>query len=558
MAPSTRRSRLIAAKITAALSHTNGAPSENVLDSQSPDHTSTSTQRAAVNQNNPDLSGTRTMIPLPPRLQPLFQLKSSKGYLQSERESLNKGPVGVRPMPLQLPSEGETMASSFYPGRGDMTHPLASLQVNSGNQFAHDSDPNDDDIENEDDWLEDEQVVNVARKVSAKTAEVTITERPSWLVDVTPPGAMQIPGRNVLDVDMSGSATGHGSASSTPRPRLQSEPGAPTVELLATATTLQTEATTESSGVTWPTDTELLPPGASKLMLTHQNPLVRTVVQESIENLRASLMFSHAFPDGSVALTFIKEGLINAAEKLKPGAADIQRRLEQDDDYVTKISQLVSVVMVLVEVAVMAHGPLSHTLYAWGWVGMVACRRPRARIPLIRSDVKDCCSAFCVPALVLIGSANDIAQVKFLVGVPKRTHPYRNECIIEVIRELFFTGGKKSFSSHFNHLFPVYQGLDGTSSCEVPAPMVALVATAMYATLNEWRTGKSQVLEFSANTYLDVYRCNVMSLNYILNHRPNAYHVMMADIYSQASSSSKFEDSPGVAIVELDLDDLEG
>ncbi|KAH9017703.1 hypothetical protein EDB85DRAFT_1897491 [Lactarius pseudohatsudake] len=522
MAPSTRRSRLIAAKITAALSHTNGAPSENVLDSQSPDHTSTSTQRAAVNQNNPDLSGTRTMIPLPPRLQPLFQLKSSKGYLQSERESLNKGPVGVRPMPLQLPSEGETMASSFYPGRGDMTHPLASLQVNSGNQFAHDSDPNDNDIENEDDWLEDEQVVNVARKVLAKTAEVTITERPSWLVDVTPPGAMQIPGRNVLDVDMSGSATGHGSASSTPRPRLQSEPGASTVELLATATTLQMEATTESSGVTWPTDMELLPPGTSKLMLTHQNPLVRTVVQESIENLRASLMFSHAFPDGSVALTFIKEGLINAAKKLKPGAADIQRRLEQDDDYVTKISQLVSVVMVLVEVAVMAHGPLSHTLYAWGWVGMVACRR------------------------------------KFLVGVPKRTHPYRNECIIEVIRELFFTGGKKSFSSHFNHLFPVYQGLDGTSSCEVPAPMVALVATAMYATLNEWRTGKSQVLEFSANTYLDVYRCNVMSLNYILNHRPNAYHVMMADIYSQASSSSKFEDSPGVAIVELDLDDLEG
>ncbi|KAH9169617.1 hypothetical protein EDB89DRAFT_2072735 [Lactarius sanguifluus] len=120
-----------------------------------------------------------------------------------------------------------------------MTHPLASLQVNSGD---HDSDPNDDDIEDEDDWLEDEQTVNVTRKVLAKMAEVTMTEKPSWLgVDATPPGVMQTPSRNVLDVDMSGSATGYKSASSTPRPRLQSELRAPTVELLATATTLQME-----------------------------------------------------------------------------------------------------------------------------------------------------------------------------------------------------------------------------------------------------------------------------------------------------------------------------
>ncbi|KAH9166781.1 hypothetical protein EDB89DRAFT_2075508 [Lactarius sanguifluus] len=530
MAPSTRCSRLIAAKITAALSHTNGAPSENVLDSQSPDHTSTSTQRAAVNQNNPDLSGIRTTrgkhtfvssdtatapSPTPVPTEALQGIPSKRARVT--------GPVNVRPMPLQLPSEGGIMGapasngvmkgkrvglrrtSSFYPSRSDMTHPLASLQVNSGD---HDSDPNDDDIEDEDDWLEDEQTVNVTRKVSAKMAEVTMTERPSWLgVDATPPGVMQTPSRNVLDVDTSGSATGHESASSTPRPRLQSELGAPTVELLATATTLQTEATTESSGVTWPTDTELLPPGASKLLLTGQQSLVRNVVQESIENVQASLMFSHTFPDGTLALTFIKDGLINAAEKHKPGAADIKRRLEQDQDYLTKISQL-----------------------------------PRARIPLIRSDVKDCCAAFCVPPLVAIGSTNGIAQVvcqqlsafnytfptkRFLVGIPQHTHPYRNECIIAVIRELFFTGGQKSFSSHFDHLFPVHQRLDGTSSREVPVPMVALVATAMYATLNEWRTGKSQVLEFSANTYLDV-------------------------------SGSTYDDSPGVEIVKLDLDDLEG
>ncbi|KAH9172257.1 hypothetical protein EDB89DRAFT_1906257 [Lactarius sanguifluus] len=407
-----------------------------------------------------------------------------------------------------------------------MTHPLASLQVNSGD---HDSDPNDNDIEDEDDWLEDEQTVNVTRKVSAKMAEVTMTERPSWLgVDATPPGVMQTPSRNVLDVDTSGSATGHESASSTPHPRLQSELGAPTVELLATATTLQTEATTESSGVTWPTDMELLPPGS----------LVRNVVQESIKNVRASLMFSHAFPDGTLALTFIKDGLINAAEKHKPGP-----RLPDED---------------------ISTGKCCDGARGGGGDGSWAAK---SHCTLGDGSAWWCAGGFA------IGSTNGIAQVvrqqlsafnytfptkRFLIGIPQRTHPYRNECIIAVIRELFFTGRQKSFSSHFDHLFPVHQRLDRTSSREVPVPMVALVATAMYATLNEWRTGKSQVLEFSANTYLDVYRCNTMSLNYILSHRPNAYHVMMADIYAQASSGSTYDDSPGVEIVELDLDDLEG
>ncbi|KAI9446051.1 hypothetical protein H4582DRAFT_2069399 [Lactarius indigo] len=518
MAPSTRRSRHIAANIQAALSQTNGAASENALDLPSPDLASISTQRAAGNQNNPNLSGVRAR------------------------------PSDVRPMPLQLPSGGETIGapasdsvvkakgtrlglkrtSSFYPGcRGDNTHPLASLQVNSSNHFAHDYDFNEDDIKNEDNWLEDEEVVNVTRKVSAKTSEVTATERPSWLgADVTPPRTMEIPSRNVLDADTSSSPMDHGSAASTPRSRTLSELGAPNTELSASATMLQTEATTESSGAAWPADTDLLPP-------------VRNVVQEAIENLQASLMFNHSFPTAPVAFTFTKESLITAAEKYKPGAAHIQRRLQQDGEYLAKIVPLV-----------------------------------RVRVPLMRSEIKEHCNAYCVPALVSIGSASNIAQVVRLqvsnfnhtfptkrglfIGTPLHTHPYCNECIISVIQDLFFTGRMSSFASRFAHLFPEHQGHDGVSTREVPVPMVALVATAMYATLHEWRTGKQQGTEFSANTYLDVYRCNANTLNFILNQWPNAYHVMMADIYTQASSDSEHDGLPGAVIADLDLDDLEG
>lgn len=60
-----------------------------------------------------------------------------------------------------------------------------------------------------------------------------------------------------------------------------------------------------------------------------------------------------------------------------------------------------------------------------------------------------------------------------------RTRPYRNTRIINVIREMFFTGGVSSFANRFYSEFPVHQGNDGRESREIPIAMVALVATAV-------------------------------------------------------------------------------
>lgn len=65
---------------------------------------------------------------------------------------------------------------------------------------------------------------------------------------------------------------------------------------------------------------------------------------------------------------------------------------------------------------------------------------------------------------------------KFL---PMRTRPYRNIRILNVIRDLFFSGGNSSFAIRFRSDFPIHQGNDGVVSREVPIPMVALVATAV-------------------------------------------------------------------------------
>ena len=64
-------------------------------------------------------------------------------------------------------------------------------------------------------------------------------------------------------------------------------------------------------------------------------------------------------------------------------------------------------------------------------------------------------------------------------GPVRRSQPYRNDRIIAVIRDLYFSGGSTSFAARFEHLFPTYQGANGVVNREVPIPMVALVATAV-------------------------------------------------------------------------------
>ncbi|KAF8486413.1 hypothetical protein DFH94DRAFT_679101 [Russula ochroleuca] len=70
-----------------------------------------------------------------------------------------------------------------------------------------------------------------------------------------------------------------------------------------------------------------------------------------------------------------------------------------------------------------------------------------------------------------------------------RMWPYRNSRIISVIQDLYFTGGTSSFAQRFDSLFPTDEDHNGVVMREVPVPMVALVATALYATIHEWHTG---------------------------------------------------------------------
>ena len=63
------------------------------------------------------------------------------------------------------------------------------------------------------------------------------------------------------------------------------------------------------------------------------------------------------------------------------------------------------------------------------------------------------------------------------------TWPYRNDRIIDVIKDLFFVGGISSFAHRFDSHFPTVEGNDGVMRHEVPIPMVALVAMVVSANI---------------------------------------------------------------------------
>lgn len=59
-----------------------------------------------------------------------------------------------------------------------------------------------------------------------------------------------------------------------------------------------------------------------------------------------------------------------------------------------------------------------------------------------------------------------------------RTRPYRNDRIITVMRDLFFSGGTTSFAARYDALFIKHRD-DGSVTHEVPITLVSLVATAV-------------------------------------------------------------------------------
>jgi hypothetical protein len=102
----------------------------------------------------------------------------------------------------------------------------------------------------------------------------------------------------------------------------------------------------------WPTETNIVfVTGMNRVILTLQHPLLHAVIQEGFEILRASLLFDHAFPDGNMILSVVKDSLVAAAKYHLPRAGNIYECLMADDGYAAKIWPLVSFSIIIYDMA---------------------------------------------------------------------------------------------------------------------------------------------------------------------------------------------------------------
>ncbi|KAH9024453.1 hypothetical protein EDB83DRAFT_2527161 [Lactarius deliciosus] len=289
----------------------------------------------------------------------------------------------------------------------------------------------------------------------------------------------------------------------------------------------------------WPADTDLSKTSV-KLRLTDQSSIVRSTITGSFNLLHASIVLENAFPETLQVARFIRDALSMASLRVR-GAEDVHARILKDSNYCWQMSVL-----------------------------------PRARISIFRAEVKE----RCVVTVALLFSVYDpIAIVDLvkkletdfcyiyprrskgnndhvLVGSPDLRRPFRSSVIISVARDLYFSGNTPFVTVHQDQ-FPCRHGPNGDIIWEVPKAMVALVSTAYYAALREWSTGERRQLDFTTNTFVEVYECHIANLNRIEMERNTSYHKMMADIYQLVTNGGLDQPPPSNSVPVLDLSMLE-
>ncbi|KAH9060276.1 hypothetical protein EDB87DRAFT_1728537 [Lactarius vividus] len=289
----------------------------------------------------------------------------------------------------------------------------------------------------------------------------------------------------------------------------------------------------------WPADTDLSKTSV-KLRLTDQSSIVRSTITGSFSLLHASIVLENAFPETLQVARFIRDALSAASLQVR-GAENVHARILKDSNYCWQMSVL-----------------------------------PRARISIFRAEVKE----RCVVTVALLFSVYDPTAIvdlvkkletdfsyiyprrskanndHVLVGSPDLRRPFRSSVIISVARDLYFSGNTPFFTLHQDQ-FPCHHGPNGDIIWEVPKAMVALVSTAYYAALREWSTGERRQLDFTTNTFVEVYECHIANLNRIEMERNTSYHKMMADIYQLVTNGGLDQPPPSNSVPVLDLSMLE-
>ncbi|KAH8075979.1 hypothetical protein BXZ70DRAFT_1054249 [Cristinia sonorae] len=112
---------------------------------------------------------------------------------------------------------------------------------------------------------------------------------------------------------------------------------------------------------------------------------------------------------------------------------------------------------------------------------------------------------------------------------PVRTQLYQHPAIQHIMNSLFFSS-PSSLGNAYAHELPKYEGV-----LEVPVPMLAFTATAIYSGLEVWATGVFKPGTVHVDNCLEVYKAQVQLIEDSLRRRGAVkHHKMLATILNAA------------------------
>ncbi|RDX39857.1 hypothetical protein OH76DRAFT_1367103, partial [Lentinus brumalis] len=235
-----------------------------------------------------------------------------------------------------------------------------------------------------------------------------------------------------------------------------------------------------------------------RLKLKKQRPRVKRVTKQAIEDMMLNVCITNAYPDSPDKTNdFAQKSLIRSAKSV--GDTDIAGRLKRDEKYWKRLATI-----------------------------------PLQRIPNFRGKVKKITDAL-VKRTYGLKPGDALKVIWFQEGLryifPFDYEPYSSSIFVEALTDAFFAKPRSygyRIVSHFGSSLP-----EAPHEKEIPAAMLALVATAIYASIDDYRNVRFEAGDFKSNLFIDIYRLNIATLSDYKNDQPRIYHDFMHGLFKE-------------------------
>ncbi|KAJ7795770.1 hypothetical protein B0H14DRAFT_2620654 [Mycena olivaceomarginata] len=277
-------------------------------------------------------------------------------------------------------------------------------------------------------------------------------------------------------------------------------------------------------------------PGKKDILLNSQSEELQTVLRTTISNVKRALVFEAAYPPILARAGYARKYLIVAAEQ-HPEATHILDRLRNDLNFAAILADIIL-----------------------------------DRINILRGDFKRVAVAL-TPGLFHFAGLSE-AKTKELIEKLLKDHryifpsdpktdrlmtekPFLHPVFPAVMKQAVFN---RSFKANNMDLF-ASTSKKHPKQMELPDAMVALTATAVYASLVEYRaTGERQSIPFTEGAYEDTYENHMKTLADTRDYAPIALHKVLHGLFTQVTDGKSTQPEAGssatlINLVEVDESD---